>query len=188
MSGPKALSSATSSGSGRWIERILSRRWRRGRFRISRVLVATARKLPPGPTAAPDLPQQLVHRPTAAPDPAPRATPPPLRLPRGYVLLLHLTSLYPLYNDEVPPEQLRSAQTFVNVGQQRALSSGVGVAALVLDGLRIAEGRTELVARDFQVAFVVIAVIAGISAVMFLRLRPDAGADVSGHRGKPASG
>jgi hypothetical protein len=68
------------------------------------------------------------------------------------------------------------------VVQQLALSSGVAVAAMVLDGLRMAEGRTELIARDFSVAFVVIAVIAGISAVMFLRLRPDAGADVSGHR------
>jgi len=100
----------------------------------------------------------------------------------GFFRSLQFTSLNTLCYADVPTEDLSSATSFVNVVQQLALSSGVAVAAMVLDGLRMAEGRTELIARDFSVAFVVIAVIAGISAVMFLRLRPDAGADVSGHR------
>jgi len=100
----------------------------------------------------------------------------------GFFRSLQFTSLNTLCYADVPTEDLSSATSFVNVVQQLALSSGVAVAAMVLDGLRMAEGRTELIARDFSVAFVVIAVIAGISAVMFLRLRADAGADVSGHR------
>jgi hypothetical protein len=56
------------------------------------------------------------------------------------------------------------------------------VAALVLDGLRVAQGRTELIAADFRVAFLVIGLLAALSTAMFLALRPEAGAEVSGHR------
>jgi hypothetical protein len=40
---------------------------------------------------------------------------------------------------------------------------------------------------DFHIAWWIVAAVASISALSFLRLPPDAGANISGHRIKPLS-
>jgi hypothetical protein len=65
--------------------------------------------------------------------------------------------------------------------QQLSLSGGVALAALLLDGFRTAAGRTGLAASDFSAAFVVIGLLSVVPVLMFRRLAPDAGAEVSGH-------
>jgi EmrB/QacA subfamily drug resistance transporter len=100
----------------------------------------------------------------------------------GFFRSLQFTSLNTLSYVDIPRDELSLATSFVNVVQQLSLSAGVAVAALVLDGLRVAQGRTELIAEDFRVAFLVIGLLAALSTAMFLALRPDAGAEVSGHR------
>lgn len=100
----------------------------------------------------------------------------------GFFRSLQFTSLNTLSYADIPRDELSLATSFVNVVQQLSLSAGVAVAALVLDGLRVAQGRTELIAEDFRVAFLVIGLLAALSTAMFLALRPDAGAEVSGHR------
>jgi EmrB/QacA subfamily drug resistance transporter len=103
----------------------------------------------------------------------------------GFFRSLQFTSLNTLSYADIPRDELSLATSFVNVVQQLSLSAGVAVAALVLDALRVAEGRTELIARDFSTAFLVIGLIAAVSTAMFLALRPDAGAELSGHRSRP---
>lgn len=100
----------------------------------------------------------------------------------GFFRSLQFTSLNTLSYADIPRDELSLATSFVNVVQQLSLSAGVAVAALVLDGLRVAQGRTELIAEDFRVAFLVIGLLAALSTAMFLALRPDTGAEVSGHR------
>jgi EmrB/QacA subfamily drug resistance transporter len=100
----------------------------------------------------------------------------------GFFRSLQFTSLNTLSYADISRDELSLATSFVNVVQQLSLSAGVAVAALVLDGLRVAEGRAELLARDFSIAFLVISLIAALSTAMCFRLRPDAGAEVSGHR------
>lgn len=105
----------------------------------------------------------------------------------GFFRSLQFTSLNTLSYADIPRDQLSLATSFVNVVQQLALSAGVALAAGVLDALRVADGRTELVARDFSISFVLISLIAAASTAMCLALRPDAGSDVSGHRASPDS-
>jgi hypothetical protein len=100
----------------------------------------------------------------------------------GFFRSLQFTSLNALGYCDIDPDRMSQSTSFVGVVQQLSLSSGVAVAALVLDLLRAADGRTTLLASDFAVAFVVVGVIAVASVVTFFRLAPDAGAEVSGHR------
>jgi len=100
----------------------------------------------------------------------------------GFLRSLQFTSLNTLGYCDIDPGHMSQSTSFVGVVQQLALSSGVAVAALVLDLLRAADGRTALLPSDFSVAFVVIGAIAVASMVSFFRLAPDAGSEVSGHR------
>lgn len=100
----------------------------------------------------------------------------------GFFRSLQFTSLNALGYADVQSDELSRATSFVAVVQQLSLSAGVAIAALVLDGLRNAAGRAELIASDFSVAFMVIGVIAVLSTAMFFLLEADAGAEVSGHR------
>jgi hypothetical protein len=58
----------------------------------------------------------------------------------------------------------------------------VAVAALLLETARHAGSRADLVAADFQHAFVAVGLLSALSLLFYLRLAPDAGAEVSGHR------
>ena len=74
---------------------------------------------------------------------------------------------------------------FVGDMQQLSLSGGVAVAAMLLDVSRTFEGRTVWVPDDFGRAFIAVRLIALVSTLFMLRLAPDAGAEVSGHRHGP---
>ena len=60
-------------------------------------------------------------------------------------------------------------------GRDRPLAGGILEASVQIKG-------TPLDLSDFHIAWFIVAVIAAISALSFLRLPPDAGANVSGHR------
>ena len=99
----------------------------------------------------------------------------------GFFRSLQFTSLNTLAYCDIDRDQMSRATSFVAVIQQLALSAGVAVAALLLAGSRATDGRSELIASDFSRAFVVVAGLAIVSTLMFLRLEQDAGAEVSGH-------
>ena len=71
---------------------------------------------------------------------------------------------------------------------------GAGAALGVALGVAVAGGALEISSRltggglkleDFHFAWFVVAGVSLLSAVPFLRLPPDAGSDVSGHRARP---
>ncbi len=86
-------------------------------------------------------------------------------------------------------DEARTSQaTAINaVSQQLSVAGGVAVAggALELASRTHAGG---LILADFHIAWFVVAAVAVSSAIPFLRLPPDAGSDVSGHRAKIAKG
>ena len=104
----------------------------------------------------------------------------------GFFRSLQFTSLNVLGYADVDAQQMSRATSFVGVVQQLSLSAGVATAAMLLDLSRSTDGRDHLVAVDFSRAFIAIAVIASLSLLMFLSLKPDAGAEVSGHGQAPA--
>jgi hypothetical protein len=64
--------------------------------------------------------------------------------------------------------------------QQLSLSVGVGTGALLLHLSVAMRGGEHLAAADFAPAFFAIALIAALSALIYLPLSSDAGAEVSG--------
>ena len=78
------------------------------------------------------------------------------------------------------------ATSFSSMAQQLSLSVGVGTGALLLHLTMAARSGDMLHASDFVPAFVVVGICAAVSALAFVRLPADAGAEVSGHRhGEP---
>ncbi len=100
----------------------------------------------------------------------------------GFFRSLQFTSLNTLGYADVPGERLSRATALVAVAQQLSLAAGVAVAAMLLDGSRLADGRSALVAMDFSRAFAAIGLISLASVWWYRRLAADAGAEMSGHR------
>jgi hypothetical protein len=68
------------------------------------------------------------------------------------------------------------------MGQQLALSAGVATGAILVHLTMAARSSAVLAAADFLRAFLTVSLCAALSALAYLRLPPEAGAEVSGHR------
>ena len=100
----------------------------------------------------------------------------------GYFRSLQFTSLNSLTFCDIPPTKMSAATTFSTMVQQ--LCNGVGVAfgAILLNAALLWHGEPHLTTPDFHFAFYVVAAVCALSSICFLRLAPDAGAEVTGHR------
>ncbi|MFA6265099.1 MAG: MFS transporter [Pseudolabrys sp.] len=98
----------------------------------------------------------------------------------GFFRSLQFTSINTLAYAEVEHARVSRATSLVAVGQQLAMSSGVAIGALAVDLTATWHGHTELVASDFPPAFLVVAVLSVCSVLFFMRLSPDAGAELAG--------
>ena len=103
----------------------------------------------------------------------------------GFFRSLQFTSLNTLGYADVSQAQMSQATSLVGVTQQLSLAGGVAVAALLLETARSTGGRSDLLAADFQHAFLAVGLLAVLSLALLLRLAPDAGAEVSGHQSHP---
>jgi hypothetical protein len=77
------------------------------------------------------------------------------------------------------------ANTLATMAQQLFLTLGVGLAALILHTSARVRGATSMESADLVAAYVAIAVLGLLSVLYFIRLRPNVGADMSGHRPRP---
>jgi predicted MFS family arabinose efflux permease len=100
----------------------------------------------------------------------------------GFFRSLQFTSLNTLGYADIEKDALSRATSLVGVVQQLSLAAGVAVAAMLLDGSRRLEGRSDLLTVDFSRAFLAVGVISLASLLWYRRLAPDAGAEMSGHR------
>lgn len=105
----------------------------------------------------------------------------------GFFRSLQFTSTNALSYADVSSEAMSRATSFASVAQQVSISTGVAVAALVLDGMRAWRGTDAILLSDFSVAFIVVSLIAVCSLFFFLRLPDDAGAELARRRTKPAA-
>jgi EmrB/QacA subfamily drug resistance transporter len=89
---------------------------------------------------------------------------------------------------DIPPERLSAASSLASTVQQMAFGMGVAFGALALHGAALVNrnaAQTYTVA-DFHLAFLAAALVSLLSALAFIKLDPNAGAEASGHGGAPA--
>ena len=100
----------------------------------------------------------------------------------GCVRSLQFTCVNAIAYADLDKREMSSATSLASVAQQLSLSLGVSIGALALETAAAQHGRTTIEAGDFSPAFLTVALISCASLFAFLRLKPDAGAEVSGQR------
>jgi len=98
----------------------------------------------------------------------------------GFFRSLQMTSINTLSYADVPAAMLSRATSLTSMAQQLSQTVGVAAGAMLLQVVLALRGGTVLVAADFYPAFVGVATISLLSVPFFLRMSPDAGAEVSG--------
>ena len=99
----------------------------------------------------------------------------------GVLRSICFTGVNAMVFSDVDDADASQATAINSVAQQISLATGVALAGGVLDLVgRLHGGGIAL--GDFHVAFLVVAVVSGLSTLAFASLPPDAGAAVSGHR------
>ena len=98
----------------------------------------------------------------------------------GFFRSWQMTSINTLSYADVPPAMLSRATSLTSMAQQLSQTVGIALGAMLLQVVLALRGGTALAAPDFYPAFVGVAVISLLSVPFFLRMSPDAGAEVSG--------
>jgi EmrB/QacA subfamily drug resistance transporter len=106
----------------------------------------------------------------------------------GFFRSLEFTAINTIAFADVPPPRMSQATSLSATAQQLSLSLGVTVGAGVLHLARMGRGDGALGAGDFWPAFLVVGALALIAALLFARLAPDAGAEMSGHAARGRRG
>jgi EmrB/QacA subfamily drug resistance transporter len=100
----------------------------------------------------------------------------------GFFRSLQFTSINTIAYAEIEPPKMSRATAMVAVAQQLALSTGVAVGALVVEITLRLKGSTAMGASDFPPAFLALSLLSASAALIFFRLAPDAGSELSGRR------
>jgi predicted MFS family arabinose efflux permease len=104
----------------------------------------------------------------------------------GFFRSLQFTSINSIAYAEVEPKRVSRATALIAVAQQLAMSSGVAVGAMAVELTQHFRSGAVLEAADFPPAFLAIAVISALSALIFGRLAPDAGSEMTSRMPAPA--
>ena len=97
----------------------------------------------------------------------------------GFFRSLEFTSINTIAYADVDPPRISKATSIASVAQQLATSMGVAVGALAVEAsMHFRQGVT-LTAEDFSTAFLFVGGFAALSALVFVRLPPDAGAELA---------
>lgn len=100
----------------------------------------------------------------------------------GFLRSMFFTGINALTYAEISPADTSKATPIAAVGQQLSIALGVAMAGGILETTTHLHGGS-LTLVDFHIAFFVVAAISALAALWFLRLAPDAGSAVSGHKG-----
>jgi EmrB/QacA subfamily drug resistance transporter len=97
---------------------------------------------------------------------------------------LQFTCLASLSFSDIAPAQMSGASTFSSTVQQLTMGMGIAVGAMGLHLAMVLRGAVSAApsVMDFRVAFVIVALIAGVGVYDCFALDRQAGAQVSGHR------
>ena len=100
----------------------------------------------------------------------------------GFFRSLQFTSINTIAYAEIEPAKMSRATAMVAVAQQLALSTGVAVGALVVETMLHLKETTAIAISDFPPAFLVVAALSASATLIFYRLSPDAGWELSGRK------
>ncbi|WP_419730104.1 MFS transporter [Lichenicola sp.] len=100
----------------------------------------------------------------------------------GFSQTLQFMALNTIAYADVPDQRMSAATSLYTTLQQLTLTIGISVAAGVLSATRALITHQDDALLNFSVAFVVIGVVSTVAIPAALRLSPDAGAEISGHR------
>jgi EmrB/QacA subfamily drug resistance transporter len=104
----------------------------------------------------------------------------------GFFRSLQFTSINTLAYAEIETARVSRATAMVSVAQQLAISSGVAFGALAVETAVVMRGGGTLTAHDFAPGFLAVAAVSSLSALIFARLSPDAGAELTQRAPPPA--
>ena len=97
----------------------------------------------------------------------------------GFFRSLQFSAINTLVYADIRRRSMSQATSFASAAHQLSLSLGVAVAALTLEAEQTLRGDNAILVNDFVVAFLVVGLIGAMSAVVFWRLPPDAGAELT---------
>ena len=97
----------------------------------------------------------------------------------GFFRSLEFTALNAISYADIDPPRMSRATSFASVAQQMSGAIGVAVAAVCIQVIQAGFGDVALEARDLSLAFVAVAVISSLSTLIFVSLKPDAGASLA---------
>jgi len=100
----------------------------------------------------------------------------------GFFRSLQFTALNAIGYADVDQSRMSRATSFASVVQQMSGTVGVALAAAAIEAMQFGFADASLATRDFAGAFGVVALVSLSSILVFARLKPDAGAEVSGRR------
>ncbi len=106
----------------------------------------------------------------------------------GFFRSLEFTALNAISYADIDPPRMSRATSFASVSQQMSGALGVAVAAVFIQVIQAGFGDQTLYARDLSTAFVLVAVVSTLSALIFIGLKPDAGAALAGKAPAPEEG
>ena len=105
----------------------------------------------------------------------------------GFFRSMQFTCVNTLAYADVPPALMSRATSLASMAQQLSVSFGVGIAALMLHVTLVMRGEHALTAGDFPLTFIAVGIMSLGSVLFFIPLRPEAGAEISGHRTQAAA-
>ena len=97
----------------------------------------------------------------------------------GFFRSLQYTSLNTVAYADIDQRYMSRATTLVAVSQQLSLSVSVALGASLVELTLAWRGAEKITATDFQPAFIIVSLISAATFLIFWRLPPDAGAEVS---------
>ena len=100
----------------------------------------------------------------------------------GLTRSMQFTALNTMNFADITPAQQTSAATLNSMCNEASMATGVAFGAILLSLTLALHGSRVLALADFRLALLIVAAVAIGSALLFLRLKADAGAEISGHR------
>lgn len=97
----------------------------------------------------------------------------------GFFRSLQYTSLNTIAYADIDSRYMSRATSIIAVGQQLSIAFAVAVSASLVEATVRFRGAEHIAATDFRPAWIIVALISAMTAIIFWRLPADAGAEVS---------
>lgn len=100
----------------------------------------------------------------------------------GFFRAVQFNAVAAIAYADLAPSRIGAATTLNTMVWQLAIMIGISLSALTVSLMSKVAGRSEAVAFDYGLAFLVLALIGALATPAYLRLSSDAGSQLSGHR------